>query len=250
MLNVTNIGFSFRNRAVLEQISFGLEAGKTLGILGPNGVGKTTLIRCLNAIQRPKSGAVLLDAENLLDLSPPQMARRVAYVAQRTEAARLTAYDAILMGRKPYMGMRVSQDDRLRVEAVIDRLGLGPLALRMIDHLSGGELQKVAIARALVQEPRLLLLDEPTSALDLANQFEILTLLKGEVARRDIGVVMTMHDLNLALRFADEVLFIRAGKILAHLPASDVSEDLIEATYGLRVEVHDIGGNRVVVPVG
>ncbi|MFV0514042.1 MAG: ABC transporter ATP-binding protein [Jhaorihella sp.] len=250
MLDVTNIGFAYRNRAVLERISFGLRPGRTLAILGPNGVGKTTLIRCLNAIQRPNSGTVMLDSENLLHLSPPQMARRVAYVAQRTEAARLTVYDAILMGRKPYMGMRVQPDDRAHVEAVIDRLGLAPLALRLIDQLSGGELQKVAIARALVQEPRILLLDEPTSALDLANQFEILTLLRTEVARREIGVVMTMHDLNTALRFSDEVLLIRGGQILAHMPVDEVSADLIEATYGLPVRVHDIGGDRVVVPVG
>jgi iron complex transport system ATP-binding protein len=248
MLNVSEIGFAYRNRTVLERIGFDLEPGRILVILGPNGVGKTTLIRCLNAIHKPSKGSVLLEDEDLLRLSPPRMAMRVGYVSQRTETARLTVYDAVLMGRKPHMGLRVALDDRDKTEAAIARLGLEPLALRHIDELSGGELQKVAIARALVQEPRLLLLDEPTSALDLRNQFEILTLLREAVRERGMATVMTMHDLNTALRFADEVLLLKGGSILAHVPTDGVTPDLIEATYGLPVAIHHLDGVPVVVP--
>jgi len=249
MLEVTDLGFAYRSHAVLERISFGLVPGRILVILGPNGVGKTTLIRCLNAIQRPSTGTVLLQGENLLSLSPPRMATRVGYVAQRTEIARLTVYDAVLMGRKPHMGVRVSAIDREKTEDVIARLGLEPLALRHIDQLSGGELQKVAIARALMQEPRLLLLDEPTSALDLRNQFEILNLLRTEVHDRRMAMVMTMHDLNTALRFADEVLLLKGGRVLSHVPVAEVTSDLVAATYGLPVAIHHINGVPVVVPL-
>lgn len=248
MLKIDNISFAYRNRAVLEEISLGLGPGRILAILGPNGVGKTTLIRCLNAIHRPKSGTVMLEGQDVLRLSPPQMARRIGYVAQRTETARLTVYDAVLMGRKPYMGLRVSDADRACTEAAIGRLDLGALAMRSIDQLSGGELQKVALARALVQEPRLLLLDEPTSALDLRNQFEILTLLCAEVRNRGMATVMTMHDLNTALRFSDEVLLIRHKRILAHVPVAEVTPELIEATYDLPVAIHYLDGIPVVVP--
>lgn len=248
MLTVSEIGFAYRNRTVLDRICFELGPGRILVILGPNGVGKTTLIRCLNAIHRPSSGAVLLEGDDTLRLSPPQMARRIGYVAQRTEAARLTVYDAILMGRKPHMGLNTGTIDRTIAQAAIERLGLVHLSLRHIDELSGGELQKVALARALVQEPRLLLLDEPTSALDLKNQFEILTLLREVVQERGMATVMTMHDLNTALRFADEVLLIKGGHILAQVPTDEVTPDLVEATYGLPVEIHRLGGVPVVVP--
>lgn len=248
MLTVSKIDYAYRNRAVLERIGFGLGPGRILVIMGPNGVGKTTLIRCLNAIQRPASGTVLLEGEDLLRLAPPEMARRVGYVAQRTETARLTVYDAVLMGRKPHMGLRVSGADRDRTEAALDRLGLASLALRHIDELSGGELQKVALARALVQDPRLLLLDEPTSALDLKNQFEILTLLREAVRERGMATVMTMHDLNTAMRFADDVMLMKGGRILAHVTVREVTAALVEATYGLPVAIHHLDGVPVVVP--
>ena len=248
MLTVSDIGFAYRNRKVLERIGFELDPGRILVILGPNGVGKTTLLRCLNAIHRPTTGTVMLEEDDLLRLAPSRMAQRVGYVAQRTEAAKLTVYDAVLMGRKPHMGLRVSPEDRAKTEAAIDRLGLGPQSLRNIDELSGGELQKVALARAIVQEPRLLLLDEPTSALDLRNQFEILTLLSTEVRARGMATVMTMHDLNTALRFADDFLLVRQGRVLAHGPIAAITEDLVEETYGLPVRIHDLDGHPVVVP--
>lgn len=247
-LKVTGLDFAYRNRPVLADIGFGLAPGRVLVILGPNGVGKTTLLRCLNAIHRPSAGIVSLDGADLLQLAPPQIARHVGYVAQRGEATRITVYDAVLMGRKPHLGLRVSPHDRALTEAAISRLGLEPLALRHIDEVSGGELQKVALARALVQEPTLLLLDEPTSALDLRNQFEILTHLRSIVRDRGLSTVMTMHDLNTALRFADEVVLMKAGRILAHVGVHDVSPELVEATYGLPVALHRIDGVPVVIP--
>ncbi|SFO17281.1 iron complex transport system ATP-binding protein [Cohaesibacter marisflavi] len=248
MLDVQDIHFAYRNRAILNDIAFDLKPGRILVILGPNGVGKTTLLKCLNAIQKPKAGSVLLDSENLLSLTPPQLAAKVGYVAQKSQTARLTVFDAVLMGRKPHMGWRVKDHDLAIVGETIARLGLEALSLRYLDELSGGELQKVSIARAFVQQPRLLLLDEPTSALDMRNQFELLSLLFSVVRERKTATVVTMHDLNTALRFADEFLLLKDGRVLARGAVEEISPKLIEATYDIPVSIHTIDGAPVVVP--
>ncbi|WP_316860824.1 ABC transporter ATP-binding protein [uncultured Cohaesibacter sp.] len=248
MLDVQDIHFAYRNRAILNDIAFDLKPGRILVILGPNGVGKTTLLKCLNAIQKPKGGSVLLDCENLLSLTPPQLAAKVGYVAQKSQTARLTVFDAVLMGRKPHMGWRVQDRDLAMVGETIARLGLEALSLRYLDELSGGELQKVSIARAFVQQPRLLLLDEPTSALDMRNQFELLSLLCSVVKERQTATVVTMHDLNTALRFADEFLLLKDRRVLARGDVREISAELIEATYDIPVSIHFIDGAPVVVP--
>jgi iron complex transport system ATP-binding protein len=249
ILDVQDTCFSYQCRAVLEQISFSVQPGELLAILGPNGVGKTTLLKCINAMHRPDDGAILVEGADVLRLSPPEIALSVGYVAQRSEAARLTVFDAVLMGRKPHIRWRVSEEDLKIVDAALKRLDLNALSLRHLDNLSGGELQKVAIARALVQEPKLLLLDEPTSALDLKNQMDILTMIRRVVDEHRIGAVMTMHDLNTALRFAHKFLFLKEGKIFATGPVHDIEPDMVGDVYGLPVEIHHIQGRPMVVPV-
>ena len=249
ILDVQDTCFSYQCRSVLDQISFSVQPGELLAILGPNGVGKTTLLKCINAMHRPDDGAIMVEGTDVLRLSPPEIALSVGYVAQRSEAARLTVFDAVLMGRKPHIRWRVSDKDLKIVDAALKRLNLNDLSLRHLDSLSGGELQKVAIARALVQEPKLLLLDEPTSALDLKNQMDILTMIRRVVDEHRIGAVMTMHDLNTALRFAHKFLFLKKGKIFATGPVQDIEPDMVGDVYGLPVEIHHIQGRPMVVPV-
>ena len=249
ILDVQETCFSYQCRSVLEQISFSVQPGELLAILGPNGVGKTTLLKCINAMHRPDNGAIMVEGTDVLRLSPPEIALSVGYVAQRSEAARLTVFDAVLMGRKPHIRWRVADKDLKIVDAALKRLNLNALSLRHLDSLSGGELQKVAIARALVQEPKLLLLDEPTSALDLKNQMDILTMIRRVVDEHRIGAVMTMHDLNTALRFAHKFLFLKEGKIFATGPVQDIEPDMVGDVYGLPVEIHHIQGRPMVVPV-
>lgn len=249
ILDVQDTCFSYQCRAVLEQISFSVQPGELLAILGPNGVGKTTLLKCINAMHRPDDGAILVEGADVLRLSPPEIALSVGYVAQRSEAARLTVFDAVLMGRKPHIRWRVSEEDLKIVDAALKRLDLNALSLRHLDNLSGGELQKVAIARALVQEPKLLLLDEPTSALDLKNQMDILTMIRRVVDEHRIGAVMTMHDLNTALRFANAYLFLKDGRVYDVGRVEHISSEMIEAVYGLPVEIHSINGHPTVVPM-
>jgi iron complex transport system ATP-binding protein len=153
------------------------------------------------------------------------------------------------MGRKPHIRWRPAAEDLKIVDAAIRHLHLETKTLRFIDQLSGGELQKVCIARALVQEPRLLLLDEPTSSLDLRNQIEIMRLLRRVVDEHRIGAVMTMHDLNKAMRYADSVLMLKDGQIHSYGPTAAVTAEMIASVYGVAVEIHRINGHPLVVPV-
>ncbi len=248
ILEVRGLNFAYNGQTVLHDIDLRLDGGELLAILGPNGVGKTTLLRCINAIQRPQHGSVLVEDRAVFDLRPEEVALAIGYVAQRTDTAKLTVFDAILMGRKPHIRWQPAERDLRIVDSAIHHLRLEHLLLRPLDRLSGGELQKVAIARALVQEPRLLLLDEPTSFLDLRNQVEILGMLRHVVSQHRIAAVMTMHDINTALRYADQALFLKDGAMHALVPIDGITAAMVEEVYGLPVEIHRINGYPVVVP--
>ena len=248
ILDTRQLHFAYNGTDILKSIDFQVAPGELLAILGPNGVGKTTLLKCINTIHRPRSGAVLVEGLDVLRMQPDDIATRVGYVAQKSETARLTVFDAVLMGRKPHIRWRTAPRDLQIVDSALRHLHLDDKALRRIDQLSGGELQKVCIARALVQEPRLLLLDEPTSALDLKNQIEIMRLLRRVVDEHRIGAIMTMHDLNKAMRYADTVLMLKDGAIYSYGPTGEITAETIETVYGLAVEIHRVNGYPLVVP--
>lgn len=248
ILEVDGVAFTYRSAPVIREVTFGVRPHQILAILGPNGVGKTTLLKCMNAILKPKAGSIFVDEIDLLRADRMEIARKVGYVPQRCEAGRLTAFDAILLGRRPHIRWDVTEADLRIVEAAIRMLDLGDLSLRYIDEMSGGELQKVSIARALVQEPRVLLLDEPTSSLDLKNQLEILGLVRDVVQDHRVAALTTMHDLNLALRFADRFILMKGGAIHAAGGPEVVTAETIGAVYDVPVSVERFSGYRVVVP--
>ncbi len=248
ILDVRRLAANYGKQPVFSGIDFTLGENELLAILGPNGAGKTTMLKCINGILKPKTGAVFVEGADMLRMPAAHIAKSIGYVAQKQEPARLTAFDAILLGRKPHMGWRVAGEDLRIADAAVKRLGLEKLALKYTDQMSSGELQKVSIARALVQEPTVLLLDEPTSSLDLKNQLEILRTIRTVITSHPVGAIMTMHDLNLAMRFADRFLLLKEGKIHAGGDTSLITPEMIKEVYGVDVTIITVRGFPVVLP--
>ena len=247
-LEVAGIRFAYNSHPVLTDVSFSLEHGQVMCVLGVNGAGKSTLIKCLNRILVPQKGTVLLEGEALERLSQVQVARRIGYVPQRHGETQLTVFETVLMGRKPHMGWKTGPEDYAMVEKIIGQMGLESLALRRVGNLSGGELQKVVIARALAQAPKILLLDEPTSSLDLRNQLEVMGLIRRIVKNQGLSAIIAIHDLNTAVRFADSFLFLKDQRIHAVATRKTLTAEAIRQVYDVEVMLKHFEGHIVVVP--
>jgi iron complex transport system ATP-binding protein len=248
-LTVADIGFSYNSHPVLSDVSFSLDRGQVMCVLGVNGAGKSTLLKCLNRILKPRSGSVLVDGDDLLRMSQNSVARRMGYVPQRHPETRLTVFEAVLMGRKPHIRWSLAQDDYSLVEHIIEQMGIAHLAMRPVADLSGGEVQKVIIARALAQSPAILLLDEPTSNLDLKNQLEVMGLIRSIVETRGLSAVIAIHDLNIAVRFADRFLFLKNHRIHAVSTREGLTSEMIRQVYDVEVTIEKFGSHTLVVPV-
>lgn len=249
ILSVNGVEFRYNSRVILDKVGFSLQRGEFLSILGNNGAGKSTLLKTLNRILPPKKGSILLDDQEVAKLSRRAIALKMAYVSQHCESNRQTVFDAVLLGRKPYIKWEASAYDFALVQEVLAKTGLEEFALRYLDELSGGELQKVIIARALAQEPEVLLLDEPTSNLDLKNQIEVLRTIQEVAKEKNIAVAAVMHDLNLALRFSDKFLLLQKTRVYAVGGPEVMTAETISQVYGLPVEVERVNHQRVVIPV-
>ena len=247
MIEVQNQSFSYGHHPVLSHVGFTAQSGECVGILGNNGAGKSTLITCINRIRTPDSGSVLIDGKAVGNMSRRELARSVAYVAQKNEMSQTTVFDCVLLGRKPYIRWAVGEEDLRLCTAMIHRVGLEALELRSLDELSGGELQKVMLARALVQRPKVLLLDEPTSNLDPRNQYEMMELVREVAREQHITVLIVIHDLNLALRYCDRFFFLKDGSGYRYGGLEVVDQHTIESVYGVCAKVMDVGGRRIVI---
>ncbi len=248
MIEIKNIAFGYRSKQILRNISFDMDEGHCIAVLGVNGAGKSTLIKCLNRINPVTAGAVMIENSNILRVQLNEAAKKIAYVAQKNEASRLTVYDAVLLGRKPYIKWDAAKKDREIVCRVIQQLGLQDYQMRFLDELSGGELQKVIVARALAQQPKLLLLDEPTSALDPKNQYEMLSLVQQIARQHRIAVVIVIHDINLALRYCDRFLFMKDAEIFSYGGIETMTAKRIEAVYHMPVAIEEYRGIKVMIP--
>ncbi|NPA47829.1 MAG: ABC transporter ATP-binding protein [Thermococci archaeon] len=247
MIEARNVSFSYGEQEVLREISLEVNEGEFVAVLGPNGAGKSTFLRCLAGILR--CDGVFVRGRPISDYSPRELSKVLAYVPQRVEPGFLTVFDTVLLGRRPYMGLTPSERDLKVVEEALKRLGIQKLVLKRTNEISGGELQKVSIARALAQEPEVLLMDEPTNNLDLKSQLEVMRLAR-ELAKEGKAVVTVMHDVNLALRFAKRFVFMKDGRKIADGGLEVLSEELFEEVYGVRVCMDEVLGVPVVVPVG
>lgn len=250
MTEIKDLSFAYGNTKILKHVSFSAQKGEVVALLGNNGAGKSTLVTCLNRIRRPTSGTVRIDGENIFQMSRNALARTVAYVAQKNEMTHSTVFDCVLLGRKPYIRWSVSQEDLDLCRKIMERVGIAAYQMRYVDELSGGELQKVMLARALVGQPKLLLLDEPTSNLDPGNQYEMMALVQELAKERGITVIAVLHDLNLALRFCDKFYFLKAGEGCCYGGADMVTEDTLRRVYGIRTEIVNIRGKKNVIIEG
>ena len=250
MVEINNITFAYNrsSKNILEEISFDIQKNQCIAILGNNGAGKSTLLKCIDRICPTHGGAVFVDDNNVFQMNKNLMAQNIAYVQQNNESINMTVFDAILLGRKPYIKWDASMEDRQIVCEIMKKMKLDDFALRNVSELSGGELQKVMLARALAQEPKLLLLDEPTSNLDPRNQHEVLRIVK-EIARaHNICVALILHDLNLAIRYCDRFLFLKDACVFSYGGSEVMTPENIEEVYRMHVHIIEYMGIPVVVP--
>jgi iron complex transport system ATP-binding protein len=247
-VEITNLSFHYPSNQVLDDVMFSVGRKECVVILGTNGVGKSTLLKCMNRILRYQSGSVYMRGDDICSLSRNELAKRVGYVAQSSLFSETTVFDAILLGRKPYIKWDITDADLKLVQGIMERLSLSQYAMRTVTHLSGGETQKVAIARALAQQPEILLFDEPTSNLDLKNQLEVISLIKSIVKEGNVSAVVTMHDLNLALRFADKFIMMKGGRIYAAGGREILTSENIKAVYDVDVVIEQYREKLVIIP--
>lgn len=248
-IRADNLTVSYGRTTILHSLSFGpLEPGKVVGLIGPNAAGKSTLVKTIAGIKEPAEGSVTLSAGGA-ELVGKQKVQAVGYVPQDLlSSASLTAFESIMVSARRRGDASWNPLDRSA--AVMERLGITHLADRLVSDMSGGQRQLVAMAQMLVREPDIMLLDEPTSALDLRHQVELLQIVCEEVRGSNRLALVAIHDLNLAARYCDELLVVKAGRVVAHdTPRAVLQPDLLEEVYGIRARVLDDGGVPVVCPV-
>ena len=239
-----NVTFGYGDESVFEDVNIDFSGSGLTCILGPNGVGKTTLVKCINKLLKPRSGRVLIDGTDVQTMSLPELARIMAFVPNSsTSVFSMSVAEAILIGRHPRAGWTTSEKDIEVVDDTIRLLGLEEYSDRDIRELSAGQLQRVLIARGLVQEPEILILDEPTSNLDVRYQMDVMRFLKDYAREKGILVLMVCHDLNITAAYADRVVLMHNGGIFADGKASDVlTEENIETVYRVKAKVMEIEG--------
>ncbi|MDR1986373.1 MAG: ABC transporter ATP-binding protein [Treponema sp.] len=248
LLEVRNLGFAYGDRAILGNIDFSLNTGELLGLLGPNGVGKSTLFRCILGLEKRYSGLVLLEGGDIRHKSPRLMAQAIAYVPQNHYPSfNYSVMDMVLMGTAAQGKEWASPNSRQRQNAVeaLERLGIAGFGKRDFIRLSGGEQQLVLIARALAQQARLLVMDEPTANLDYGNQIRVLLQVKA-LSRQGYSIIMSTHNPEQAFLFADRVLALHNGSIAAAGPPSQVlTAALIRRLYHVEVRLHRDDAGRI-----
>jgi iron complex transport system ATP-binding protein len=250
------VTLGYGDRTVVEELSLELAAGRITAIVGANGCGKSTLLRALARLIRPRSGRIVLDGAALASLPTKEIARTLGLLPQSPVAPEgIAVADLVGRGRHPHQKLlaRWTARDYAAVAAALEETGIADLADRSVDELSGGQRQRVWIAMALAQDTDILLLDEPTTFLDVAHQIEVLDLLTDLNRARGTTIVMVLHDLNLATRYADELVAMRDGRVHAMgAPADIVTADLVREVFGLesRVIIDPLSGKPLVLPSG
>ena len=238
-VKIEDMEFGYSSSPVLKDITLDINGPQLVSIIGPNGVGKSTLIHCIDKILTPNKGSVLINDIDIKDVPLKELAKQVGYVPYAAhDAFPLSVVDTILMGRHPHSSWKSLDEDLDVVYSVLDLLNIRDLAMRNFDELSAGQHQKVMIARGLVQEPQILLLDEPTSNLDIKHQMEVTRILKDLSLEKGILVIMISHDLNIAAKYSDNMIMLYEGGVYAvGTPLEVLTKDNIKTVYGVDCEI-------------
>ena len=238
-LSVRDLCKRYGGNRVLSGVTLDIGKGEIVSVLGPNGSGKSTLIKAVCGVIRPDSGDILSDGAPLRGMGPKELSRKIGYVPQSfVPSDYMTVFDAVLIGRAPYMSWSYSDEDLEKAEEAMDRMGIFGLSERYVNDLSGGQMQKVVLARALAQDPEYYVLDEPTSALDLKSQMVAMRTVRDAVSGGSSGALVALHDLNLAMRFCDRVAMLKDGKVYAEgPPEKTITEESILGVYGAASEI-------------
>ena len=249
MLEIRELRFRYAAHAplVLDGVDLTLRDGEIGILLGRNGSGKTTLFKNILGIKKPESGSIRFDGEDLLSMKRRERARRIAYVPQSIHFGALSVFDTVLMGRVSYFGFKAGKEDEAAAAAILREMKLEDFAARNVEELSGGERQKIAIARALAQEPRLLVFDEPTGNLDIANEQLIVEEARRAAREKGIGILISLHDLNRALELGDRFFLMKDGNIRHAGGPEIVTEDALRETFDASLRLVELDGRKIVL---
>ena len=242
ILEVRNLTFAYEKKIILDDVSFSLNEGDVGVLVGLNGAGKTTILKNIANIVKTKQGEIFLDGKNKNEYKPNEYATRIAYVPQIINYESATVIDTILIGRIP-MFYTPSKEDYEKVYDVIEQLHIEHLAMENVQKLSGGEKQKIAIARALSGEAKLMLFDEPTANLDLKGQYETMALIRS-LKDNGVSILISMHDINHALDVGDNFIVLKDKKVLCTGNEKIMTEDLLHEVYGMDFEMVEHGNKK------
>ncbi len=248
-VTISGLEFGYSSSPVLKDVNLEVNGPQLISIIGPNGVGKSTLIHCINKILSPTKGVVMINGEDVNEISIKEMAKKVGYVPYATsDAFPLSVVDTVLMGRHPHSGWKSLDHDLDVVYSTLKLINIEHLAMRSFDELSAGQHQKVMLARGLVQEPEVLLLDEPTSNLDIKHQMEVTRILRNLSQEKGILIIMISHDLNIAAKYSDNMVMLSNGSIYAvGTPKEVLTKENIKAVYGVDSEIIESHGRPHII---
>jgi iron complex transport system ATP-binding protein len=252
VVRINGLSFSYNDDFSIEGVTISVNKGEVVSLLGPNGSGKTTLIKCVNALLMPNKGEIIVAGVDVKKYSRTDLARIIGYVPQSHEPSfPFTVHDVVLMGRVAHLDIfqQPSNSDYAKVAVAIQTVGLERLKDKPYTQISGGERQLTLIARALAQEPQVLILDEPTAHLDFKNQIQTLQIIRRLSRGRDIAVMLSLHDPNHALLFTDKTALLNSGRVVAFdVPDKVVNRENIARIYGIDVDVVSHGGHALIMP--